>query len=133
MNYSAILHEIDVELNKLLQVRDLLAAPLKPEPRKKSVPRKPALKKVSASPTQPVVTILPPKLKREYRRTIKSHVPEPRALAAPRSDKVVVYMARKASLQAAANHGITPQASETLESVMRQKLLGGSAQISLGE
>ena len=91
MDYSAILRAIDVELHKLVQVRNLLAAPLKPalekivsrEPVvKKSVSREAMVMKISAPPPVPVVTILPPKLKRKYRRTIKPHVPEPRALAA---------------------------------------------------
>ena len=138
MDYSAILRAIDVELHKLLQVRSLLAAPLKPAPQKKNVSRKrvvkksvsrePVVKNISAPPPIPVLTILPPKLKREYRRTIKPHVPEPRALAAPRSDKVVVHMTPKASLQIVPIPAFAPHvSSETLEAVMRQKLLGGAA------
>ena len=138
MNYSAILHAIDVELHKLLQVRNLLAGPLKLAPQKKSVSRKPAVKKsisrepvdekISAPRLESVVTVLPPKLKREYRRTVKPHVPEPRALAAPRFDKVVVHMKPKASLQIVATPVSASQVSpETLEAVMRQKLLGGAA------
>ena len=128
MDYSAILHAIDVELNKLLQVRKLLTEDLKPRAPKKSVSRKAVVKKSVVPPAQPVVTILPPRIKREYRRKIKPHVPVHRALAAPRSTQVVVHMPPKTSLQGAARPDTTAQvAPETLEAVMRQKLLGDAA------
>jgi hypothetical protein len=87
------------------------------------------------------VTVLPPKQKREYRRTMKPLVPEPRALAAPRSSEVVVYMAPSISQKAVAIVPAEPQTGEqngtrfalplaspeSLEAVMRQKLLGASA------
>jgi hypothetical protein len=90
---------------------------------------------------EPLVTVLPPKQKREYRRTIKPFVPEPRALAAPRSSEVVVYMAPSTSQKTivsvpaeprpgeqSGSQFASPLASpENLEAVMRQKLFGASA------
>jgi hypothetical protein len=71
------------------------------------------------------VTVFPQKQKREYRRTIKPILPEPRALAAPRSSAVVVYMAPSTSQTAVASVPANPLVSpENLDAVMRQKLLG---------
>ena len=124
MDYSAILRAIDVELDKLLQVRKLLTEDLKPPAPKKSASRKPVVKKSVVPPWQPAVTVLPPRIKREYRRKIKPHVPEPRALAAPRFNTVVVHT----PVGKVATPAVAPQVdSETLEAVMRQKLLGGAA------
>ena len=156
MQYSAILREIDAELNKLLHVRKILADTVEPasptsrigsrkRPAKRiasarrqaarlmeSVPLRslPLVPTISGGPVsilKPTVTVLPPKQKREYRRRIKAFVPEPRALAAPRSSEVVVYMAPGTSTKAAAivpPSQLTP--TENLEAVMRQKLLGGT-------
>jgi hypothetical protein len=157
MQYSAILREIDAELNKLLQVRNILAGTVESSPlidsirpkkrsakRISSVPPKPARPMESATlsmsirliPTtsdgavsipRPIVTVLPPKQKREYRRTIKPFVPESRALAAPRSSEVVVYMAPTISPKTVSTAPSRPLASpENLEAVMRQKLFGGT-------
>ncbi|WP_157178390.1 hypothetical protein [Terriglobus roseus] len=156
MQYSAILREIDAELNKLLQVRKILAGTVEPSsvtPRTdskkrcakkiasvrrqaakpmetatlRSLPLVPTTSGGLASIPRATVTVLPPKQKREYRRTIKAFVPEPRALAAPRSSGVVVYMAPESSTKAVATQ---PQSqllsTENLEAVMRQKLLGGT-------
>jgi len=80
----------------------------------------------TASIPEPTATVLPPKQRREYRRTIKAFVSEPRALAAPRSNAVVVYMAPRTAKEAVALVPATLLASpEKMEAVMRQKLLGG--------
>jgi hypothetical protein len=90
---------------------------------------------------EPLVTVLPAKRTREYRRTIKPFVPEPRALAAPRSSEVVVYMAPSTSQKAIVSVPAEPQpgeqngprfashmaSPENLEAVMREKLFGASA------
>jgi hypothetical protein len=170
MQYSAILRAIDAELNKLLQVRAILASTIESatviqriRPKKRLVKRISSVtpganKAVEATPvvtsirlmpktvnsaisiTEPLVTVFPPKQKREYRRTIKPFVPEPRVLAAPRSSEVVVYMPPSipktvaivpAGPQTGEQHGSSfarPLASpENLEAVMRQKLFGASA------
>jgi len=156
MQYPAILREIDAELSKLLRVRNILAhtvesassnnrirskqrsakstvsAPLKAAKPKRSASSKSSLAVPStaiggtASIPESTVTVLPPKQRREYRRTIKAFVPEPRALAAPRSNAVVVYMAprtaKKSVVPVPASLLASPQ---NMEAVMRQKLFGG--------
>jgi hypothetical protein len=156
MQYSAILREIDAELNKLLQVRKILAGTVEPAsltPRTgskkrrekkaasvrrqtvrpiesvplRSLPLIPTTSGGLASILKPSVTVLPPKQKREYRRTIKAFVPEPRALAVPRSSEVVVYMAPGSSTKTVAiQHPSRSGSAENLEAVMRQKLFGGT-------
>lgn len=157
MQYSAILREIDAELNKLLQVRNILASTVESSPlihrirpKKRSAKRISSVRPRAARPMESaplstsirlipttsdgavsipklMVTVLPPQQKREYRRTVKPFVPEPRALAAPRSSEVVVYMARTTSPKAVSTAPASPLAfSENLEAVMRQKLFGAT-------
>ena len=157
MQYLAILREIDAELNKLLRVRDILAGTIESvplidriRPKKRSAKRissvpprateriesaplgtsirlMPAISEIAVSVPEPLVTVVPPKQKREYRRTVKPFVPEPRALAAPRSSDVVVYMAPSISTKTMAIVPASPfVSSENLEAVMRQKLFGGT-------
>jgi hypothetical protein len=157
MQYSAILRAIDAELNKLLQVRTILASTMESAPViQRTRPKKRLVKRISSMPPrvanpveaapssssirlmpeagnsavsipEPLVSVLPPKQKREYRRTIKPFVPEPRALAAPRSSEVVVYMAPSTSPKTVPILPAGPLASpENLEAVMRHKLFSGT-------
>ncbi|WP_041592609.1 hypothetical protein [Terriglobus roseus] len=160
MQYSAILREIDAELHKLIQVRNILASTVlsasridhirsKERPTKRvSLVRSKADQPIEDAPVQnalllpttrdtsvrtpePAVTVLPPKQKREYRRAIKPFVPEPRALAAPRFNGVVVYMVPSSSTEEVTAVPASPLASpENLEAMMRQKLFGRQASSS---
>jgi hypothetical protein len=142
MDYGSILHEIDAELDRLMKIRAILSGLLQPAPatqdtevataapavrRKKSKPQQaPAEERTQVVVPEPQVVVLPPKQKREYRRRSRTHVPEPRALAAPRSDRPVVV--QKSASPVVVRAVVPPAASsEEIEAVMRQKLLGGAA------
>ena len=155
MHYASILREIDAELDRLCRARKILEGMavsasivqrpvLKKRPAKRSVAATPTptepnkgktvspgsgltmTSSVTASIPQPTVTILPPKQKREYRRTIKASVPEPRALAAPRSNEVIVYMPPGVPTKSVAKAATSQQVPlDHLEAVMRQRFFSG--------
>lgn len=104
--------------------------PLKDTAPVESVPLIPSIRLMTAigaeavSIPEPLVTVLPLKQKREYRRTAKPYISEPRALAAPRSSEVVVYMAPGTSTRAVSVVPASPSSSPAeLEALIRQKLL----------
>lgn len=124
MDIAAILREIDAELDKLMQVRRILSELIEPSPQKR-VRAKRATPRLPQPAAEPQIIVLPPKLKREYHRRVKQHVPEPRAIggAVPNAPVVV----RKITDETAVPVRVVSIPEQSLESVMRSKLLGGAA------
>jgi hypothetical protein len=89
MDLAPILDEIDAELYRLAQIRRVVERLSAPPQRKR---RRPIARVPAVRPTPipvPVLTVLPPKLKREYRRKPKPMPRQPKALSAPISDRPI--------------------------------------------
>lgn len=123
MNIKAILREIDAEIEKLQRIRLIFKGLLEPKPRQIARTRRARVKRPSVVEIKPEphLIVLPPKQKREYTHRIKPNVIEPKALAAPVSNrpvfvpKTVVQEPRTATIIGAAND---------LEATIRQNLMG---------
>lgn len=126
MDIEGILREIDAEIDKLQRVRSIVegisGATATNAAKKSAKPRRPRVARVAqAEPRpEPRLIVLPPKQKREYHRA-KSALSEPKALAAPVSNRPV-FVPKPVAL-APQPIAITRDES-TLEAAMRQKLLG---------
>ena len=136
MDITAILREIDTEIEKLKRARVALSELVGTAPLKKTRRRKPKLKPVrkslEAEPlispssviTPPRLTIVPAKKKRAYRRTFKSVSPGPRALLSAVPNRPV-FVPKAAvpplGVQVKRAAEFDP---EVLEATMRQNLLG---------
>ena len=126
MNIKLIVGEIDAEIAKLERIRAVLRELLAPKTQttaKRQPARVKRVRPISPQP-EPRLTVLPPKQQREYTRRVKPVVIEPKALAAPASNRPVFVP--KAALQETQPAKMTEDRSE-LEAVMRRKLLGGAA------
>ena len=133
MDIESILHELDAEIEKLERVRAMFLnlssyTQLAEKPKKKL-----EKKRTVAAPETPVIpdpqiVILPPKVKREYQPRVRAVAQEPRALAAPVSDRPVfvprVAVVTPASKSEAAKPTFT---AEELEKALRQNLFGSAA------
>jgi hypothetical protein len=132
MDLIAICGEIDAELDRLAQIRRIvegLGAPTRRK-RRRPIARVPAVGPIPVP--APVLTVLPPKLRREYRRKAKPIALQSTALAAPISEKPVFvprapFVAARSEQVKAAK--IDPVA---LEAAFRQNLKIPSALSSLG-
>jgi hypothetical protein len=132
MNLAAILDEIDSELDRLARIRRIveeLAAPTRRE-RRSRLAQVPAVRPIPVP--VPVLTVLPPKLKREYRRKAKPIALQPTSLAAPISEKPVFVP--RAPFVAARSEEVNATEFDpiTLEAAFRQNLNIPSALSSLG-
>jgi hypothetical protein len=127
MNVTAIVCEIDAEIEKLQKLRKVLAGLWNVCPkettnreRKKRAPR-PVI-----SP-EPTLTVLPPRVKREYRPRIKPFPREQKALAPPISDKPV-FVPRSATPTLPDPRSRSNDSNvESIETAVRRNLLGGAA------
>jgi hypothetical protein len=124
VNIQLIVGEIDAEIEKLKRIRAILEQLLSPKPQNMGKPRRARVRpspQVELQP-EPRLVILPPKRPREYTRRPKQAVVEPKALAAPMSNRPVFVpkAAVRGSAPAQAVH-------DGLEALMRRKLLGGVA------
>lgn len=132
MDFAAILHQIDAEIEKLERVREIVAGlsqPIYQEPREPKPAPAPA-EAVEPVRTEPRLILLPAKTKRKYGPRVKPVVELPKALAPAPFDKPV-FVPRSEVTESA------PQATEAaevkeldpevLEATFRQNLLGGAA------
>lgn len=125
-NIDWIVGEIDAEIEKLQRVRAILGQLLKPQSRPVAKPHRVRigrLPEVRVQP-EPQLMVLPPKARREYSRRVKQAVVEPRALAAPLSNRPL-FVPRPAAPESPSTE--VADAGSNLEAVMRQRLLGGAA------
>ena len=126
MNIELIVGEIDAEIEKLKRIRAILEQLLTPKPQKIAKPRRARLQslpQVELHP-EPRLVVLPPKQRREYTRRVKQAAVEPKALAAPMSNRPVFVpkaVVRESQPAQAVHDG------SGLEALMRRKLLGGAA------
>ena len=126
MNIELIVGEIDAEIEKLKRIRAILEQLLTPKPQRIAKPRRARIRRLPQVELQPEprLVILPPKQPREYTRRVKQAAVEPKALAAPMSNRPVFVpkAAVRESQPAQAAHD-----GSGLEAVMRRKWLGGAA------
>ena len=126
MNIELIVGEIDAEIEKLKRIRAILEELLTPKSQKIVEPRRARIRRLPQVELQPEprLVILPPKRPREYTRRVKQAAVEPKALAAPMSNRPVFVpkAAVRESQPAKAVHD-----GSGLEALMRRKLLGGAA------
>lgn len=126
MNIELIVGEIDAEIEKLKRIRAILEQLLTPKPEQFTKPRPARLQslpQIELRP-EPRLVILPPKRTREYTRKVKQAAVEPKALAAPMSNRpVFVPKAAIGTSQPAK----AAQDGSGLEALIRRKLLGGAA------
>ena len=126
MNIELIVGEIEAEIEKLKRIRAILEQLLTPKLQNRVKPRRASVRpspQVELQP-EPRLVILPPKRPREYIRRVKQAGVEPKALAAPMSNRPV-FVPKAAvgeSQPAKAAHD-----GSGLEALMRRKLLGGVA------
>jgi len=126
VNIELIIVEIDAEIEKLKRIRAILEQLLTPKSQRIAKPRRARVLRfphVELQP-EPRLVILPPKQRREYTPRVKQATIEPKALAAPMSNRPVFVpkAAVRESQPAKAAHD-----RSGLEAVMRRKLLGGAA------
>ena len=123
MNIELIVGELDAQIEKLQQIRAILEELLRPKSRGIVKPRRARVPQIELKP-EPRLVVLPPKQRREYTRRVKQATIEPKALAAPMSDRPVFVpkAAVQESQPAKAAHD-----GSGLEAVMRRKLLGEAA------
>jgi hypothetical protein len=122
MDLAAILDEIDSELDTLARIRRIVEELAAPTRRKRGsrIAQVPALRPIPVP--APVLTVLPPKLKREYRRKAKPIVLQPTALAAPISEKPV-FVPRGAFVAARSEEAKATEFDPAmLEAAFRQNL-----------
>lgn len=125
MHFPAILREIDFEIDRLTRARNILAELAGSSVTKMNKAAKTLEQKPQSAIPVPVLKVLPPKQRRTYQRRVKPHVPEPRALAAPRSDKPVVYTPPKPENGETSSPPIVaPQSLNVLEAAIRHNLIG---------
>ena len=126
MNIELIVGEIDAEIEKLKRIRAILEQLLTLKPQRIAKPRRARIRRLPQVELQPEprLVILPPKQPREYTRRVKQAAVEPKALAAPMSNRPVFVpkAAVRESQPAQPVHDATG-----LEALMRWKLLGGVA------
>lgn len=132
MDLLSICDEIDAELDRLARIRKIVAELATPTRRRRRRPIAQVLAVRPISVPTPVSTVLPSKLKREYRRKAKPIVPQPTALAAPISDKPVFVP--RAPFVAARSEEVKATELDlvTLEAAFRQNLMIPSALSNLG-
>jgi hypothetical protein len=126
VNIELIVGEIDAEIEKLKRIRAILEQLLTPKARKTAKPRRASVRPLPQLELRPEprLVILPPKRPREYTHRAKQAVVEPKALAAPISNRpVFVPKAAVPDSQPAQ----TVHDASGLEALMRRKLLGGAA------
>ena len=126
MNIELIVGEINAEIEKLKRIRAILEQLLTPRPQKIAKPRRARMRRLPQVKLQPEprLVILPPKKRREYTRRVKQAALEPKALAAPMSNRPVFVpkaAVRESQPAQAVHYG------RGLETLMRRKLLGGAA------
>jgi len=136
MDFEPTLHKIDAEIAKLQLIRDIVQRLERPSP---SPTPKQNRKKIAAqvealAPTpppapvvvkaEPVVHVLPPRIRREYHPRARTVALDQRALAPARSDRPVFVS--RANMQAAVvavpKRELPDQ--QTLEALVRSNLLG---------
>jgi hypothetical protein len=126
VNIELIVGELDAQIEKLQQIRAILEELLRPKSRGIVKPRRARVRRVPQIELKPEprLVVLPPKQRREYTRRVKQATIEPKALAAPMSDRPVFVpkAAVQESQPAKAAHD-----GSGLEAVMRRKLLGETA------
>lgn len=132
MNIEVILRELDAEIEKLERVRDMFlnlsSYTLPAEKPKKKLDKK----RTAPAPEVPVVSdpqlvVLPPKVKREYQPRTRHTAQEPRALAAPVSDRPV-FVPRVAVVPAPKAAPEKPAlTADELEKALRHNLFGSAA------
>ena len=121
-----IVGEIDAEIEKLQGIRAILKKLLSPQPRmtvKRQSARVKRLPPIAAQP-EPRLIVLPPRQRRAYTRRAKPIIIEPKALAAPASNRPVFVP--KAAVRESQPAKVAGDGSG-LEAVMRRRLLGGVA------
>lgn len=131
MDFSGILREIDAEIERLEQIRGIVAALSGPVlPRAERITQMAQAELVEAKVQQPELVVLPPKKKREYTRRARHAAETPRALATAIPDRPV-FVPRGAAVEAAPavkQEPVEPEVSaEELEAAMRRRLLGDAA------
>lgn len=138
MDFKRIIGELDQEIEKLRQIRAIVAKlahsahrqRLQPKPKPRIRAQNPLVLKLAKS-SEPQLTVLPPKTRREYHRRSKVAQPMPRALATPISLKPV-FVARVSLTNRPGDvpktRGIT---ADALEAVMKQNLLGNGSKHGL--
>jgi len=128
MDLASILHQIDAEITKLQQIREIVQG-LAHQGRRVSFRRprhpKPIAIVPPASILVPELVILPPKQKREYAPRLKPIPTVSRALGPAPSERPVFVP--RASVTSRVEPGPAPAASPSLEAVVRQNLFGGAA------
>jgi hypothetical protein len=126
VNIELIVGEIDAEIEKLKRIRAILEQLLTPKSPRIAKPRRArvlGLPQIELQP-EPRLVVLPPKQRREYTRRVKQAAVEPKALAAPMTNRPVFVP--KAAVRES-QPAKTAQDGSGLEAVMRRKLLGGAA------
>jgi hypothetical protein len=129
MDIASALREIDAVIARLEGARAILTGPVALAPRKHRSLRKPEVKLPQlAAPVAepPAVTVIPPKVRREYRRRHKTvaATPEPRSLSSS-VPPAPVFVPRAGIPIASGELGAidTAHDTESLEAVMRRNLL----------
>lgn len=131
MDYSAIIREIDGEIEKLLRARQIiadLAVPVrggKPPSRRVSVEAR--THPAPTAPPQPRVVIVPPRRPREYRRRVQQPPPVPIALGPAPTDRPVVVNPPRPETVMAKLREVPIPVNTDLETAIRRNLLGGAA------
>lgn len=129
MDIESIVRELDFEIEKLQRIRQIIQGLLSParriRPGKKSAPKSIVLTQSAIDKQESRVTILPPKVKREYRRTIRPNSQMPNALGAPIPVRPVFVP------RIVPKHEHLSQAKELnleiLEAAVRHRLLGNAS------
>jgi len=128
MDITAILREIDTEIEKLKRARVALSELVGPAPLKKKRRRKPVAAEPLISPssviTPPRLTIVPPKKKPTYRRTFISVSQGPRALVSAVPNRPVFVPKAAVPPLGVQVKRVAEFDPEVLEAAMRQNLLG---------
>ena len=126
LNIAAILHEIDAEIEKLKQAREIIAGLYRPVRRTEQKSKKAQTVTATIPRAEPALVVLPPRAKREYRTRAKPTPQTARALAAPVSlDPVFVPRATSLDLPAP-DPRVNEFDPQAIEAAMKQNLLSGA-------
>jgi hypothetical protein len=135
MDIAAILQELDAEIETLECIRTILEGlsdhPVKRTRRgTRNIPKQIPPAPSGVAVTEPKLIVLPPKVVRRRIRSARVALPEPRALAAPLSERPIFVARPVVPVTTPEGPSETTISHAALESAVRRNILGGFAAAS---